>query len=544
MKLSQIFTLSIVSFLLLSFKTMNRGNQNDNPLVRDQIEFDQNNIATWVQNSGTFNQDIRVNNTPGFEWPKGSGKFAIFTTGLTVAAKYNGSLRMAAASYTGEWSPGYTDNNNFITSSEFKLYRVVSSDNPSTPDWANWGLMVPYGAPYVDVNNNGMYEPAIDTPGVKNANETIFLCMTDADPLSHSSSEGFGGGTQPLYAEAHMTAWSYANPGYEDMQFIKWAVINKSDQSWDSTYFSIVTDPDIGPSIDNYIGCDTTRNLGYCYCASNMNGTGNGNSYGANPPAVGISLLHSNLISTYMSSFVYFVNSGFPSIVCERDPSNPQEAYNYMKGYKLDKTPYIDPQTNQQSKYCFSGNPESSEGWTEYVGAIQNCNGATSGTLIAPTLPADRRFIMNYGTNNLIVSPGDTQTILIAQLIARGNSNLNSVSLLKNLTDRAIELCNNEFIVGVSKTSTEIPERFNLSQNYPNPFNPSTSINYSVPSSQFIVLKVYDVLGNEAVTLVNEKQSPGSYSVNWNAGNFPSGVYYYTLTSGNFSMTRKMLLIK
>ncbi len=539
MKLSRIFTLFIVSFLFLSFNAMNRDNQNDNPLVREQIEFNQNNIATWVQNSGTLNQDISGSNTPGFEWPKGSGKFAIFTTGLSIAAKYNGSLRMVAASYTGEWVPGYTENQIFITNSSFKLYRVIRGDDPSTPDWANWGLMVPYGAPFVDVNNSGTYEPAIDTPGVKNANETIFLCMTDADASAHTSSEGFGGGTQPMFAEAHMTAWSYANTGYEDIQFLKWEVINKSGQLWDSTYFSIVIDPDLGDPDDDYIGCDTTRNLGYCYNANNMDG-----SYGANPPAVGISFLDCNLNSAKMNSFVFFTNTGSGGPICERDPSSPQEAYSYMKGLKKDRTAFINPQTNQQSKYCYSGNPESSQGWTEFSGSILNCNGAATGTLVSPTPPGDRRFVMNYGINNFMVSPGDTQTIIIAQLIARGNSNLNSISLLKNLTDRAAQLCENGFIVGVNKTSTEVPERFDLSQNYPNPFNPSTNINYSVPSSQFIVLKVYDVLGNEAATLVNEKQSPGSYSVNWNGGNFPSGVYYYTLSSGSFSKTRKMLLIK
>lgn len=546
MHLSKIFTIFIVSFLFLSFKPDDRNNQNDNPLVvRTQIEFNQNNISTWIQNSGTFNLDIRTNNMPGFEWPKGSGKFALFTTGLTLAANVNGSLRMAAGSYTGEWVPGYIENNLFVTNSSFKLYRVKRGDSQSSnPDWANWGLMVPYGAPYTDVNSSGTYEPAIDTPGVKNANETIFLCMTDADPSSHISSEGFGGGTQPMYAEAHMTAWSYSNPGYQDIQFLKWEVINKNNVAWNNTYFSIVADPDLGDPLDDYIGCDTTRNLGYCYNADNMDGTGSGNTYGANPPAVGISYLNCNLNSAKMNSFIFFTNTGSGGPVCENDPSTPQEAYNFMKGKKRDNTSFINPQTNQPSNYCYSGNPETSQGWTEYTGAIQNCNGATTGTLVSPVPPGDRRFVMNYGPDNFTVSPGDTQTIIIAQLIARGSSNLNSVSLLKTLTDRAIELCQNNFVVGIRQTSTEVPESFDLKQNYPNPFNPSTVISYSLPSAQFIELKVYDVLGNEVSTLVNERQTAGTYSVDWSGSNFPSGVYYYTLKSGTLSQTRKMLLIK
>ena len=85
---------------------------------------------------------------------------------------------------------------------------------------------------------------------------------------------------------------------------------------------------------------------------------------------------------------------------------------------------------------------------------------------------------------------------------------------------------------------------FSLEQNYPNPFNPSTSIKFSVPSSEFVSLKVYDVLGNEVSTLVNEQKAPGNYEVRFEAGNLASGVYIYTLKAGNFTQTRKLMLMK
>ncbi len=129
---------------------------------------------------------------------------------------------MAAASYKGEYAPGYCINGVPFTNSNFKIYKVSRGDNQNTnPDWLNWGLMVPYGAPFVDVNNNGTYEPAIDTPGVKNAASTLFLCMTDGFTFSHFGFEGFGGGTSPLFAEVHLTAWAYTQPSYADMQFLK-----------------------------------------------------------------------------------------------------------------------------------------------------------------------------------------------------------------------------------------------------------------------------------------------------------------------------------
>ncbi len=89
-----------------------------------------------------------------------------------------------------------------------------------------------------------------------------------------------------------------------------------------------------------------------------------------------------------------------------------------------------------------------------------------------------------------------------------------------------------------------IPEQFTLSQNYPNPFNPSTTIRFQVPNSSFVNLKVYDVLGNEVATLVNEEKASGSYQVNFNAKGLSSGIYFYTINAGSFVETNKMLLLK
>jgi len=83
-----------------------------------------------------------------------------------------------------------------------------------------------------------------------------------------------------------------------------------------------------------------------------------------------------------------------------------------------------------------------------------------------------------------------------------------------------------------------------LSQNYPNPFNPTTSITYSVPSTQNVELVVYNTLGKEVATLVNEVKSSGQYNVTFNANELPSGVYFYTLNTDAQSLTRKMMLIK
>ena len=102
-------------------------------------------------------------------------------------------------------------------------------------------------------------------------------------------------------------------------------------------------------------------------------------------------------------------------------------------------------------------------------------------------------------------------------------------------------------ITAVTSSITQITEMvrgFELSQNYPNPFNPSTVIKFSVPNSSVVLLKVYDSMGKEVTTLVNEGLTAGTYRVDWNAANFTSGIYYYKIETEQFIETRKMLLIK
>ncbi len=88
------------------------------------------------------------------------------------------------------------------------------------------------------------------------------------------------------------------------------------------------------------------------------------------------------------------------------------------------------------------------------------------------------------------------------------------------------------------------PSVFSLSQNYPNPFNPVTIIKYQLPISNFVSINLYDVLGNEVVTLVNEEQPAGEYEIEFDGSRLPSGIYFYKLLSGSFVETKKMILLK
>jgi hypothetical protein len=90
----------------------------------------------------------------------------------------------------------------------------------------------------------------------------------------------------------------------------------------------------------------------------------------------------------------------------------------------------------------------------------------------------------------------------------------------------------------------DLPLAYALEQNYPNPFNPTTTIGYSIPEDNLVTIRLYDVLGNEVITLVNEQKPAGKYEMLYNASNIASGVYYYQITSGSFTQTRKLMLMK
>jgi photosystem II stability/assembly factor-like uncharacterized protein len=159
--------------------------------------------------------------------------------------------------------------------------------------------------------------------------------------------------------------------------------------------------------------------------------------------------------------------------------------------------------------------------------------------------------------SNIIWTVGNAGTIL--KSIDSGNSwDLVSSGTTNDLNDIYFIDKDNGWIVGddgiilytknggVTSTEPEldIPIDFLLSQNYPNPFNPSTVISFHLPVSGNVTLKVYDILGNEVTTLVNEEKTAGNYNIEFNAEKYCSGVYFYTMRAGNFIETKKLILLK
>ncbi len=141
--------------------------------------------------------------------------------------------------------------------------------------------------------------------------------------------------------------------------------------------------------------------------------------------------------------------------------------------------------------------------------------------------------------NPMIVSNGNLGAIVVWQDYRSGN-NFDIYEMGFNTTG----------LIGIKTISEQMPSHYTLSQNYPNPFNPSTVIKFQVTGSGIVKLSIYDILGKEVSTLLNQQLNPGTYEANWNASDFPSGVYFYKLVvgdntnNGGFIATKKMILIK
>lgn len=127
--------------------------------------------------------------------------------------------------------------------------------------------------------------------------------------------------------------------------------------------------------------------------------------------------------------------------------------------------------------------------------------------------------------------------------IELGNADVGVVFVAENSGTRRVYWDRYDNLTNITNNNSTA-DNYSLSQNYPNPFNPSTKISFSIPKSDYVTLKVYDIMGKEVATLVNRQMNMGSYNVDFNAVNLSSGIYFYKLISGSFTEVKKMTLIK
>jgi hypothetical protein len=233
------------------------------------------------------------------------------------------------------------------------------------------------------------------------------------------------------------------------------------------------------------------------------------------------------------TSCVVFL-SGDPSL---SDPDNVNEVRNYIYG----RTSYgelLDPCTwaygqvrggvncNQvNSLFWCSGDPVTDVGW----------------------IFDDHRDVRGAGsTGPFKLIKNQEVEILIGYEIDRSTTPLSGITAVRLISDAVQTFYENNFGYPIVSIEDEQPafSNFSLEQNFPNPFNPSTKISWQLPVGSQQTLKIYDVLGNEITTLIDEYKPAGRYEIEFNASSLPSGVYFYQLKAGDYIDTKKMILLK
>ncbi len=442
-----------------------------------------------------------------------------------------------------------------------RIYSVSRNDPEFGASWNDWKYAVEQGAYFYDGNSDGIYDPVdINQNGSWDANEdkpdilydeTYFSVFNDGVEKDFRLWNING----PMGIEVRQTIFvSNSNSLLKDVVFIRYSILNTGlvSDTLEKVNFSIYTDGDIGEYNDDLIGCDTSLNSSFTYNNPNEDDK----EWGNNSPALFISLLQGPIKKSSESDVAFikfgpnigeltlpgYKNLRMSSHTTPRndDAFNPitteQGIRNLSEGFTSNGI-IVDPCnfqfgivknsdcTEVNPFYWFSGNPVNQTGWLYKE-------------------PYDQTNITTVGPFRLIKN--QSQDIIVAYSVGHGSTALSSISAGREKVKYIHEEYQKNFstIVGVKDEPQEIVKDFSLSQNYPNPFNPNTIIEYQVSSSKKVSLKVYDILGREISTLVNEVKAPGTYEVQFDASYLASGVYFYRLTAGEFVQTRKMMVIK
>lgn len=361
-------------------------------IIDNSTHMDANNLDMVVTNHGSYAYDLLTGNA-GLIYPKGSTKTAIFAAGPWIGAKVNGETRVAVGEYSQEYTPGPMAGGTFQSDlPRFKSYKIERG-NTTSADYLNWPAQD--GAPLDSLGNPLLLGDA-----------TIWSVYNDADPGVHTN---LSGSTAPLGVEIQQTTFAYNRSGaLGNIIFLKFKILNKGGNQLDSTYFSAWVDPDLGGFTDDFVGCDTTLSLGYCY-----NSTNTDQLYGSTPPAVGFDFFRGPIVQVSPSVHDTLGMVSFNKYTNGTDPKSAEETYNFMKGLKADGSAlHVDDDPLQPiTTYQVSGNPVTSTGWLD-------------------TNAGDRRMMLSTGPFSM--APGDSQEVVVALIMGQGTDNLTSVTDLKS----------------------------------------------------------------------------------------------------------------
>ncbi len=441
--ISGILLLFCISFAAFA---QNKGTERPNEiLTNDFYDFiNINRILMWLGNNGALSHSP-ITAGSGLEWPAGSGKNLVFCEGLIIGGLLDGEPHISGSTYrhglqAGSILPnGTSDDPNATRNRIYRAHRYDAAWLNQLPvnekariltDLRDWPVQ--QGAPWIDANGNGGYDPDPDAWARGELSDTPLLPGDDVfwfvsnDMDQRRSAELYG--TIPMGLEFQTMVWaSSGHPLLENVVFREHTIIHKGPSRVNELRIGAWEDADLGDAFDDLCGVDTTLGLTFAY-----NGYGHDWLYPV-PPVTGILWLQTPVVpepgstarfgqgirpdyaNIPLSAYVHYINGD----QVYQDPYlgssvGAWQMMNYLTGYLHDGNPMIDPLTNLETRFTLAGDPVLGTGWVDGVASP----------------PGDRRQLSGCGPFTL--APGDTQKVVFARLVASDGNNLLGVRALKN----------------------------------------------------------------------------------------------------------------
>jgi hypothetical protein len=540
-----------------------------------QTDLDINNVRTTILTGGDMWWDL---NNAKYEIPKGSGKHSMFAGSLWIGGIDAGNqIRVASMTYrssgvdffSGPLDPVTVSTNSSTVCSDYdKHWKITKqevadfiSSGIETQNITVWPAVSIFGqplAPYYDADQDGNYNPSAgDYPGydfIGNAacddqlfgDQTIFWVFNDkGNGNVHGESNA-----SPIGLEIQAQAFAFAtNNALNDATFYKYKIINRSNFILYNTYFGQWADSDLGYAYDDFVGCDVSRGLGFCYNGLSSDGSGQPGEYGANPPAIGIDFLQGPYADANgiddtidindpgsasgigygdqivdnerlgMSKFVYYINAAGSN----GNPQTGVDFYNLLSGFWKDNTPIefggdgYNESSHIITNFMFPGTSDPLGFGT--AGVVTGGAGAWSEETV-PNLPDDRRFIQSAGPFTLL--PGAINYVTEGVIWAKATSGgpLASVQKMKDADDLAQAAFNTCFTVVSSIKENEIKSEVDF---YPNPFSETATL--TVKGAKIVHLEIFNVSGQRIKTYSEVNLE----SLRIDKSGLNPGIYFYKL---------------
>lgn len=397
---------------------------------------DANQLDLLVANDGSL--PFTASGGGGLVYPRGGGRTALFTAGLRLGARVDGTTRVTVAYYGSEFGPGAMVGGaaDDPLRPAYRVYKVarwtgspadsahversaaeLAADPGRDPlahhSWSEYMAgAAPYGAPWrtyrLPVTATPDAGDSVDVPGPAVRGDQMLWCVfNDADPARHT---GYGGSTAPLGVEVRQTAFAWDRPGpLGSTIFLRYDLRNAGSDSLGEFHATMWGDFDIGGSHDDVAGCMPSRSLGFMY-----NGANEDPVYGAAAPALGFDLLAERFSPSLgrpagMDAFVRYVDDSV-------EPADADQSFRAMRGLPHEGPPFVDPATGQPTPFMMGGDPVTGFGWLD-----------------AGPPPSDRRVHCSSGPWTL--GPGDTLTLWVALVVGPGDSPIGSVAALRCADD-------------------------------------------------------------------------------------------------------------